>query len=137
MLTDDEKQAVLNGKPTLQEVCRRLKDGQFKRLIIMTGAGISVSAGIPDFRSPGSGLYDTIDLEKHGLPSPQAVFEIDHFRKDPGPFFSVVKQLLPSNFKPTTAHYFVKLLATKGLLLRCYTQVNKHANTGSKKSFKL
>lgn len=35
----------------------------------MAGAGISTSAGIPDFRSPGSGLYD--NLSKYKLPYPQ------------------------------------------------------------------
>ena len=35
----------------------------------MVGAGISVSAGIPDFRSPGTGLYS--QLEKYNLPHPQ------------------------------------------------------------------
>jgi len=34
----------------------------------MTGAGISVSAGIPDFRSPETGLY--ANLQKYNLPSP-------------------------------------------------------------------
>ena len=34
----------------------------------MTGAGISVSAGIPDFRSPKTGLY--ANLQKYNLPSP-------------------------------------------------------------------
>lgn len=49
-----------------------------KNIIVMTGAGISTAAGIPDFRSPGTGLYD--NLEKYDLPHPQAVFEIGFFR---------------------------------------------------------
>ena len=48
------------------------------KIIVMTGAGISTAAGIPDFRSPGTGLYD--NLQKYNLPHPQAVFEINFFR---------------------------------------------------------
>ena len=47
-------------------------------IVVMTGAGISTAAGIPDFRSPGTGLYD--NLEKYDLPHPQAVFEIKFFK---------------------------------------------------------
>lgn len=47
-------------------------------IIIMAGAGISTSAGIPDFRSPGTGLYS--QLEKYKLPFPEAVFHLDFFR---------------------------------------------------------
>ena len=36
------------------------------------------AAGIPDFRSPGTGLYD--NLQKYNLPSPQAMFEINFFK---------------------------------------------------------
>jgi NAD-dependent SIR2 family protein deacetylase len=48
----------------------------------MCGAGISVSAGIPDFRSPGTGLYSK--LKKYRLPYPEAVFQIDFFKVGPG-----------------------------------------------------
>jgi NAD-dependent histone deacetylase SIR2 len=47
-------------------------------IIVMSGAGISTSAGIPDFRSPGTGLYS--QLEKYNLPFPEAVFHLDFFR---------------------------------------------------------
>ncbi len=33
-----------------------------------------------------------------------------------------LQELFPGTFLPTAAHYFMRLLADKGLLLRCYTQ---------------
>jgi NAD-dependent deacetylase sirtuin 2 len=91
-----------------------------KNIIVMTGAGISVAAGIPDFRTPGTGLYD--NLQKYDLPRPTAVFELDYFRENPKPFFTLAKELFPGNYRPTHVHYFIRLLAEKGLLLRNYTQ---------------
>ena len=123
-LTDSEKDAVLGGHPSLDALCSRLKAGKYKRIVVMVGAGLSVSAGIPDFRTPNSGLYD--NLEKYNLPRPQAVFEMDFFHQNPQPFFSLAKELYPKEgrFAPTAGHCFIKLLAEKGCLLRCYSQVS-------------
>ena len=41
-------------------------------IIVLVGAGASVSAGIPDFRTPGTGLYS--NLQKYNLPFAEAVF---------------------------------------------------------------
>jgi NAD-dependent SIR2 family protein deacetylase len=54
-----------------------LKAGKFKNIMVMTGAGISVSAGIPDFRSPKTGLY--ANLAQYKLPSPESMFTLDYF----------------------------------------------------------
>lgn len=78
------------------------------------------AAGIPDFRSPGSGLYH--NLEKYDLPDPLAIFELDFFCKNPKPFFALAKELFPGRFKPTKSHYFIRLLHEKGYLLRHLTQ---------------
>lgn len=114
-----------DGRHVLQTVdvpgvVQAFKAGKFKKIVTMVGAGISTSAGIPDFRSPSSGLYH--NLQKFDLPYPEAIFELDFFRETPQAFFKLAKDLYPGTFKPTPSHYFVKMLEEKGLLLRHYTQ---------------
>lgn len=53
--------------------------------MVLTGAGVSVSAGIPDFRSPGTGIYD--NLKEYNLPKPEAIFTLDYFLDKPEPFY--------------------------------------------------
>lgn len=105
---------------SLEGVTRYMQSERCRRVICLVGAGISTSAGIPDFRSPTTGLY--ANLEKYRLPYPEAIFEISYFKKHPEPFFALAKELYPGQFKPTICHYFIRLLKEKGLLLRCYTQ---------------
>lgn len=105
---------------TLEGVSKFMLSEKCKNVVFMAGAGISTSAGIPDFRSPGSGLYS--NLQKYNLPYPEAIFEIGFFKQNPEPFFALARELYPGQFKPTICHYFMRLMKEKGLLLRCYTQ---------------
>lgn len=60
-----------------------------KNILVVTGAGISVSCGIPDFRSE-NGLYRMI-RERFGLPEPECMFDIEYFRDDPAPFYMLAQ----------------------------------------------
>ncbi|CAB9527182.1 NAD-dependent protein deacetylase [Seminavis robusta] len=92
-----------------------------EKVVVLSGAGVSVAAGIPDFRSPGTGLYD--NLQKYNLPYPEAVFDVDFYRKNPKPFCSLAKEIWPGMIhSPTLTHCFMSMLASKGKLLRVYTQ---------------
>ncbi|KAG5350502.1 hypothetical protein C0989_010788 [Termitomyces sp. Mn162] len=97
-----------------------MKSDNCKKVVLMLGAGVSTSAGIPDFRSPKTGLYS--NLAKLKLPRPEAVFEINFFRHNPVPFYTLAAELYPDSFRPTPTHSFVKLLATHNLLHMCFTQ---------------
>ena len=78
------------------------------------------SPGIPDFRTPGSGLY--ANLQRFELPTPQSIFDIDFFRCNPLPFLTLAQEIWPGLHFPTPGHCFLKVLDEKGLLRRVYTQ---------------
>lgn len=61
-----------------------------KNILIVSGAGISVNCGIPDFRST-KGIYASLKQTFPDLPHPTAMFDIDYFRKRPQPFYSFAK----------------------------------------------
>ncbi|GMF17994.1 unnamed protein product [Phytophthora fragariaefolia] len=92
-----------------------------KKIVVIAGAGISVSCGIPDFRST-DGIYAMARKMDVVLPEPECLFQIDYFREDPAPFFEVVRSAFSNSPKPSPTHWFLKLLQDKKKLLRVYTQ---------------
>ncbi|KAL8674000.1 MAG: hypothetical protein Q9168_001585 [Polycauliona sp. 1 TL-2023] len=105
---------------SVEAVASYIKEGRAKKIVLMTGAGISTAAGIPDFRSPDTGIY--ANLAKLNLPYPEAVFDISYFRSNPLPFYTLAHELYPGQYRPTISHYFLRLLSDKGLLLKLFTQ---------------
>jgi NAD+-dependent protein deacetylase SIR2 len=119
-LVDDSCPPRTLKSRTIDGVAELIKDGEATSIVVLTGAGISTSAGIPDFRSPNTGLY--ANLARLNLPYAEAVFDISYFRENPQPFYALARELYPGKYNPTIAHAFVALLAKKGLLHMLFTQ---------------
>ncbi|KAJ3315213.1 NAD-dependent protein deacetylase sirtuin-1 [Blyttiomyces sp. JEL0837] len=102
---------------TLDDAIRLIESSS--RIIVLSGAGISVSCGVPDFRSE-NGIYSR--MEEYELSDPQEMFDIDFFKRHPGIFYKFAKDIHPADLKPSITHAFIKLLESKGKLLRNYTQ---------------
>ncbi|KAF5396203.1 Transcriptional regulator Sir2 family [Paragonimus heterotremus] len=116
-----DSSAKTDPSSVLSHVADHILEHNVRRILVLAGAGISTDSGIPDFRTPGSGLYD--NLSQYNLPWPEAVFDLQYFYSDPVPFYSLAKELYPSGrYRPNVAHYFIRLLHEKSRLLRCYTQ---------------
>lgn len=107
----------LSNFSTIDAFVKKLKTA--KRILVLTGAGVSTSLGIPDFRS-SEGFYSKI---RHlGLDDPQDVFNYDIFMQDPSVFYNIAHMVLPPDNIYSPLHSFIKMLQDKGKLLRNYTQ---------------
>jgi NAD-dependent deacetylase len=98
------------------------------RVVALTGAGISVASGIPDFRSAG-GLWSRFD--------PMEYAYIRAFRTNPAKVWAMLKEMdaLITRARPNPAHYALAELEAKGFLLGIITQNvdNLHQAAGSKR----
>jgi NAD-dependent deacetylase len=100
-----------------------------KSTVALTGAGISVPSGIPDFRSPGTGLWENVN--------PMEIAHIDVFRRDPRKFWSYYKPRfgMLADKQPNGAHHALAELERRDLLTGVITQnIDRlHRRAGSKR----
>jgi NAD-dependent deacetylase len=97
-------------------------------VVALSGAGISVPSGIPDFRSPGTGLWAKVN--------PMEVAHIDAFRRDPARFWSFYGDRFHAleGKQPNRAHAALVELERAGLLEAVITQnIDRlHARAGTR-----
>ena len=92
------------------------------RIVVLCGAGISVSCGIPDFRSK-DGIYAILAREnRYELDDPSDMFDKETFLRDPNMFYSFAHSIYPANFEPSPSHRFVREIEKRNKLLRMYSQ---------------
>src|SRR4051812_7924348 len=79
-------------------------------VVALTGAGISVPSGIPDFRTPGTGLWANVD--------PMEVAHIDAWRADPSRFWHFYGERFTTldAKEPNGAHHALVELERRGVL---------------------
>ena len=103
--------AGLTGAARLAELI-----GESGSTVALTGAGVSVPSGIPDFRTPETGIWANVD--------PMEVAHIEVFERDPARFWSYYRPRFHSlgDKQPNAAHEALAELERRGLLEGVITQ---------------
>ncbi|KAL2182527.1 DHS-like NAD/FAD-binding domain-containing protein [Thermothelomyces heterothallicus CBS 203.75] len=119
---DLEKRGVEEDE-NLQRLLSALR--KKKKIVVIAGAGISVSAGIPDFRS-STGLFATLRGQHKLKASGKHLFDASVYKHDASTesFHTMVRELaqITSKAKPTPFHHMLASIAAEGRLLRMYSQ---------------
>ncbi len=112
--------------PEIQRAARLIKAS--KKATVLTGAGFSTPSGVPDFRTPGSGLWARY--------LPMEVASLSTFRYDPEKFFAWLRPLASHMLgaKPNPAHKALAELESHGYIKTIITQNIDflHQRAGSK-----
>ncbi len=123
----------IDSLPYFAKQCAQLIKNA-KRIVVLSGAGISTNAGIPDFRGP-RGLYVTKQYNA------EKVFDLDFFARDPKPFYEFARDFiqLEEQIKPTITHKFFAQLEKSGKAVDIITQNidSLHQRAGSKNVYEL
>lgn len=127
LATDQRGGGVASPSTGVLTLARLIRES--RSTVVLTGAGVSVPSGIPDFRSPGTGLWENVD--------PMEVAHIDAFHRDAARFWSYYRprfQELGSK-RPNLAHRVLADLEERGLVEAVVTQnIDRlHAAAGSRR----
>ena len=129
----EKRPAANNICPAIdeEELFQNLHNGEYRHVVVLTGAGVSTAAGVPDFRSPG-GLFDTMrstfgERFPFVYDSPEIIlsrdFSLAHpdiFKNELLPLFQHLGKTVDAS--PTDTHRFCAWLNRQGWLRRVYTQ---------------
>ena len=122
-LTSDTAQSDYDRTEALDTLLKALR--KRRKIVVIAGAGISVSAGIPDFRS-SHGLFKSLSKEHKLRNSGKELFDASVYKDDSSTsnFHDMVRKLsgMSADAKPTLFHRLLARLSTEGRLMRLYTQ---------------
>ena len=120
---DLRRDLTYDDKPQLDRLLKTLH--KKRKIVVIAGAGISVSAGIPDFRS-STGLFKSLRDERKRISSGKELFDASVYQNDSSTssFHDMVRTLSQQTktAQPTAFHHLLATLAHQGRLLRLYTQ---------------
>ena len=115
-----------NNNQNVERLAELLKESKYT--VCLTGAGVSTASGIPDFRTPGKGIWSKVD--------PIEVTSINAFRENPSRFYYYYRPRIEEmeNVAPNLAHYSLVKMEEAEYLNVLITQNidNLHQKAGSK-----
>jgi NAD-dependent deacetylase len=109
-----ERQVGIGASAGVERLAELLRGA--RSAVALTGAGVSVPSGIPDFRSPGTGLWENVD--------PMEVAHVSVFEVDPVRFWTYYRPRFQTlaDKRPNAAHAALAELERRGLLAAVITQ---------------